>query len=52
MKKWSVKMKIKEIAKIVVKCINLKKGENVLIRGNNYFQDIIEEISLKIAKNI
>jgi aminopeptidase len=45
------KMKIKKIAKIVVKCINLKKGENVLIRGNNYFQNIIEEISLEIAKN-
>ncbi|MFH7836088.1 MAG: hypothetical protein QXL51_05785, partial [Candidatus Aenigmatarchaeota archaeon] len=45
------KIKIKKVAEIVVKCINLKIGENVLIRGNNYFQNIIEEIALEIAKN-
>jgi len=46
----SSKIKIKKIAEIVVKCINLKIGENVLIRGNSYFQNIIEEIALEIAK--
>lgn len=44
------KIKMKKIAKIIVKCMNVKTGECVLIRGNSYFQNIIEEIALEIAK--
>ncbi|HUW90162.1 MAG TPA: aminopeptidase [Candidatus Nanopelagicaceae bacterium] len=44
--------KIKECAKNIVKAINIqKKGENVLVRGGIYSQDLLEEIALEVYRN-
>lgn len=46
------KEKIKLCAKNIVNSINIqKKGENVLIRGGVYSQDLLEEIALEIYRN-
>ncbi len=46
------KEKIKLCAKNIVKAINIKnKGENVLIRGGVYSQDLLEEIALEVYRN-
>jgi len=44
--------KIKLCAKNIVKAINIqKKGENVLIKGGIYSQDLLEEIALEVYRN-
>ena len=44
--------KIKLCAKNIVNAINIqKKGENVLIRGGVYSQDLLEEIALNVYRN-
>jgi len=44
--------KIKECAKNIVKAINIqKRGENVLVRGGIYSQDLLEEIALEVYRN-
>ncbi|MFX0047238.1 MAG: aminopeptidase [Candidatus Hermodarchaeota archaeon] len=44
--------KIKLCAKNIVNAINIqKKGENVLIKGGLYSQDLLEEIALEIYRN-
>lgn len=46
------KEKIKLCAKNIVNAINIQnKGENVLIRGGVYSQDLLEEIALEIYRN-
>jgi len=46
------KEKIKLCAKNIVNAINIqKKGENVLIRGGVYAQDLLEEIALEVYRN-
>jgi len=46
------KEKIKLCAKNIVNAINIqKKGENVLIRGGVYSQDLLEEIALEVYRN-
>jgi aminopeptidase len=44
--------KIKLCAKNIVNAINIQnKGENVLIRGGVYSQDLLEEIALEVYRN-
>ncbi len=44
--------KIKLCAKNIVKAINIqKKGENVLVKGGTYSQDLLEEIALSVYRN-
>jgi len=46
------KDKIKLCAKNIVNAINIqKKGENVLVRGGIYCQDLLEEIALEVYRN-
>ena len=46
------KEKIKLCAKNIVNAINIqKKGENILIRGGIYSQDLLEEIALNVYRN-
>ena len=46
------KDKIKLCAKNIVNAINIqKKGENVLVRGGVYSQDLLEEIALEVYRN-
>ena len=46
------KEKIKLCAKNIVNAINIQnKGENVLIRGGVYSQDLLEEIALEVYRN-
>ena len=46
------KEKIKLCAKNIVSAINVqKKGENVLVRGGIYCQDLLEEIALEVYRN-
>ncbi|GAH86506.1 unnamed protein product, partial [marine sediment metagenome] len=46
------KEKIKLCAKNIVNAINIQnKGENVLIRGGIYSQDLLEEIALEVYRN-
>lgn len=46
------KEKIKLCAKNIVNAINIqKKGENVLIKGGVYSQDLLEEIALNVYRN-
>jgi len=44
--------KIKLCAKNIVKAINIqRKGENVLVKGGTYSQDLLEEIALNVYRN-
>ena len=46
------KEKIKLCAKNIVNAVNIQnKGENVLIRGGVYSQDLLEEIALEVYRN-
>ena len=46
------KEKIKLCAKNIVNAINIqKKGENILVRGGAYSQDLLEEIALEVYRN-
>ena len=46
------KEKIKLCAKNIVNAINIqKKGENVLVKGGVYSQDLLEEIALNVYRN-
>ena len=46
------KEKIKLCAKNIVNVINIqKKGENVLVKGGIYSQDLLEEIALNVYRN-
>lgn len=46
------KEKIKLCAKNIVNAINIqKKGENVLVKGGIYSQDLLEEIALNVYRN-
>ena len=46
------KDKIKLCAKNIVNAINIqKKGENVLVKGGVYSQDLLEEIALEVYRN-
>ena len=44
--------KIKLCAKNIVNAINIqRKGENVLVKGGSYSQDLLEEIALNVYRN-
>ncbi|GAG95220.1 unnamed protein product [marine sediment metagenome] len=44
--------KIKLCAKNIVNAINIqRKGENILVKGGTYSQDLLEEIALNIYRN-
>ncbi|MBY9016154.1 MAG: aminopeptidase [Candidatus Lokiarchaeota archaeon] len=44
--------KIKLCAENIVKAINIqKKGENILVKGGTYSQDLLEEIALNVYRN-
>jgi len=44
--------KIKLCAKNIVNAINIqKKGENILVKGGTYSQDLLEEIALEVYRN-
>jgi aminopeptidase len=44
--------KIKLCAKNIVKAINIqRKGENILVKGGTYSQDLLEEIALEVYRN-
>ena len=46
------KEKIKLCAKNIVNAINIqRKGENILVKGGTYSQDLLEEIALTIYRN-
>ncbi|MHA1293669.1 MAG: aminopeptidase [Promethearchaeota archaeon] len=46
-----IKEKIEECAKNIVKCVNIKEGECVYIRGGIYCQDLLKEVALNIYRN-
>jgi len=45
------KEKIKLCAKNIVNAINIqRKGENILVKGGTYSQDLLEEIALNVYR--
>ncbi|MFX1238215.1 MAG: aminopeptidase [Promethearchaeota archaeon] len=44
------KEKIKTCAENIVKCVNIKEGECIYIRGGVYCQELLEEIALTILR--
>ena len=44
------KKKIKSCADNIVKCVNVKEGECIYIRGGIYCQELLEEIALNVLR--
>ena len=44
------KEKIEKCAENIVKCVNIKEGECIYIKGGVYCQELLEEIALTILR--